>query len=317
MFYRNDWLSDDRERQRFQDRYGYPLQVPQTWEQFDAMLAHFHRPEQDRYGGALFRTPGYIAWEWWARFHSKGFFPVNDDFEPQINNAAGIKALEELVEASRYLYPQARSNDLFANWQAYARGNVFCNIGWGGTQKYLRRQAQDANIADRLTFGPLPGGLFDGKPISVPYFNWGWNYTVTSASREPELAYLFALFACSAECSKIAVRNVGGYFDPFRSEHYADPLIIDAYSQPFLAVHQQSMRDSIPDFYVQGRGEYFSALGEYLGQADQGHLTPREALDTVANLWRRITRRVGIATQRQQWAFLKSSYPPALRQRLR
>ena len=67
------------------------------------------------------------------RFPAKGFFPFDDDLNPQLNNDGGIEALEELVAASRSLYPGANSNGLFENFEAYGRGNTFCNIGWGGT----------------------------------------------------------------------------------------------------------------------------------------------------------------------------------------
>jgi hypothetical protein len=53
MFYLRDWLENSEESKRFADEYGYQLKVPDTWEQLDAMMAFFHRPEQGKYGGAL------------------------------------------------------------------------------------------------------------------------------------------------------------------------------------------------------------------------------------------------------------------------
>jgi multiple sugar transport system substrate-binding protein len=125
------------ENKKFSDKNGYALKVPGTWEQLDAMMAHFHRPDKGMYGGALFRTQYFIAWEWWVRFHAKGFFPFDNDMKPQINNDAGVKALEELTVASKFLYPGATSNGLFENFEAYGQGDKFVNIGWGGTQKFL------------------------------------------------------------------------------------------------------------------------------------------------------------------------------------
>ena len=314
LFYNRDWLEDEEENKRFADQHGYPLNIAETWAELDAMMAFFQRPQQQRFGGTLFRTPDYIAWEWWIRFHAQGSYPVDDDFEPQINNAAGVQALEQLITASQYQYPQARSNGLFANWRAFAQGNAFCNIGWGGTQKYLN--SPQSAIKGRLAFGATPGGRISGQLLSIPYFNWGWNYTVARDTREPELAYLFILFACSPAMSTLAVRQTQGYFDPFRAVHYHDPQIITAYGPEFLQAHQYSMRYSIPDFYVQGQGEYFGALRAYLVKADRDQMNPRAALDTVAKLWRQITRRIGTDKQIQQWAFVKSRYPEAVRTRL-
>jgi hypothetical protein len=39
----------------------------------------------------------------------------------------GFKALEELIAASKFLYPGARGNGLFENFDAFSQGNKFCN----------------------------------------------------------------------------------------------------------------------------------------------------------------------------------------------
>ena len=112
-----------------------------------------------------------------------------------IDNDAGIEALEELVAASEHLHPGARTNGLFDNWQTYARGETYANIGWGGTQKHLN--GPTSKVRGNLQFAPPPGGWLNDELVRTPYFNWGWNYVVSSTSLEPEIAYLFTLFAAS------------------------------------------------------------------------------------------------------------------------
>lgn len=311
MFYRKDWLENAEENKAFSDKHGYGLKVPDTWEELDAMMAHFHRPDQGMYGGALYRTQFFIAWEWWVRFHAKGYYPLTDDLEPQINNEAGVAALAELVAASNHLYPGARTNGLFENFEAFGEGDKFCNIGWGGTQKYLN--SDKSKIRGNLAFGNTPGGTVNGQVIKTPYFNWGWNYVVSTVSPEPEIAYLFTLYACSPTMSTIAVRDPGGYFDPFRGAHYEDAEIQKTYTPEFLAAHKASMRDSIPDLYLKGQGQYFDSLRVNIQAADVGEKTPQEALDDVAREWNMITRRQGKRSQLVQWAFLKSIYPAGVR----
>ncbi|MEM8852818.1 MAG: transcriptional antiterminator, partial [Pseudomonadota bacterium] len=248
------------------------------------------------------------------RFHAKGFYPFSDDLEPQINNEAGVQALEELVAASAYLYPGARTNGLFENFEAYGEGDKFANIGWGGTQKFLN--SEKSKMRSKLAFGNMPGGKVDGQLLRTPYFNWGWNYVVNSVSQEPEIAYLYSLFACSPAMSTIAVQDPDGYFDPTRSAHYDDPDITKTYSADFLRAHRDSMRDSIPDLYLKGQGEYFDELRVAIAAADAGTKTPKEALDDCASAWSRITRRMGRRSQAVQWQFLKSSYPESVRDKL-
>ena len=315
MFYNKPWIEKSDESKAFADKYGYALKVPDTWEELDAMMAFFHRPEKNMFGGALFRTQYFIAWEWWGRFHAKGCYPLADDLTPQINNDAGVAALEELIKASQHQYPGAKTNGLFENFEAYGQGDKFANIGWGGTQKYLN--SDKSKLKGKLAFGLMPGGRVDGKLLRAPYFNWGWNYVVSSVSREPEIAYLFTLYAASAVMSTIAVRDVDGYFDPFRLSHYQDQQIRETYTPEFLDVHKVSMENSIPDFYLKGQGEYFDELRVNLSAADAGTKTPKQALNDTAHAWERISRRMGNRSQSVQWAFLKSNYPPAIRTRLK
>lgn len=315
MFYNKEWMDNPDERKAFADKHGYELKVPDTWKELDTMMAWFHRPDKGMFGGALYRTQFFIAWEWWGRFHAKGYFPLDDDLNPQINNEAGVAALEELVAASQYLYPGAKTNGLFENFEAYGQGDKFANIGWGGTQKFLN--SEKSKMRGKMAFGPMPGGMVDGELLRTPYFNWGWNYVVSSLSSEPEIAYLFTLYAASPVMSTIAVRDPGGYFDPFRGAHYRDGEIQKTYTPEFLAVHQKSMRNSIPDLYLKGQGEYFDELRVNLGAADAGTKTPQQALDDTARAWERITRRMGKRSQAVQWAFLKSIYPETIRHRLK
>jgi multiple sugar transport system substrate-binding protein len=225
-----------------------------------------------------------------------------------------VQAAEELVKASAYLYPGAKTNGLFENFEAYGQGDKFANIGWGGTQKFLN--SEKSKMKGRMLFGSMPGGIVNGELLRTPYFNWGWNYVVSSVSREPEIAYLYTLFACSPKMSTIAVRDPGGYFDPFRGAHYADPEIQKTYSPEFLAAHKESMVNSIPDLYLKGQGEYFDELRVNLTAADAGTKTPKQAMDDTAATWSRITRRMGARSQAVQWKFLKSLYPEKVRNRL-
>jgi multiple sugar transport system substrate-binding protein len=254
MFYNKAWLQDKVEQEKFHHLHGYPLAIPNTWEQLDKMIQFFHRPNEGMYCGALFRNKDYLAWEWGTRFHAKGYFPFDDQLKPQINSIAGINALEELISTTDYLYSECRSNDLFENWEAFSQGNIFCSIGWGGTQKYLHKP--DSKIRNDLAFGLTPGGIVNENLLHVPYFNWGWNYVVSSYSREAEIAFLYTLFACSPSMSTLAVQFPDGYFDPFRIEHYQDIKIIETYSKPFLDAHEFSMKNSIPDLYLTGQGDY-------------------------------------------------------------
>ena len=315
MFYHKDLLHNPDEQARYADTFGRSLAVPDTWQELDRQIEYFNRPDEGLEGGLLFRTPSYVAWEWWVRFHAKGIWPMAQDLTPQIDGEAGVTALEEMIAVTEHLCPETSTLGLFDSWSRYAKGDVYCNIGWGGSQKFLN--GPDSNMRNRMVFSPTPGGIIGGELLRTPYFNWGWNYVVTSQSTEPEIAYLFALFASSSKMSTLAVSQVGGYFDPFRVEHYQDPSIQKAYSEEFLKVHFESMKNAIPDLYLAHQGEYFRVLSEWLVRALNRDVSPEHALSRVSENWSLISVRTDYKTQQKRWQELRRKYPVHVSSRLR
>lgn len=311
MFYKKSWLEDPEERKRYADKGNGELRIPETWDELDRMMAHFHRPEKNMFGGVLFRNPNYLVWEWWIRLHANRSWPIDSDFNPLFTGEAGIDALEAMVASARSLYPDAGSNGLVANWKAYAKGNIFCDIGWGGSQKYFNRP--ESPIRNDLVYGLTPGGRANGRAVQFAYFNWGWNYTVARNARNPELAFLFARYAVSPDISVEALHSADGFFDPFLPQHYNDPEIQTTYAPEFLKVHKASMDSGMPDFYVRNRREYFDALREGLGRVLRGQSTAKDSLEVVAAQWNEITDRLGRDSQAVQWRSLRAKYPKTVR----
>ncbi|OUS20826.1 transcriptional antiterminator [Rhodobacterales bacterium 59_46_T64] len=315
MFYNKAMLKNPTERARYADQYGVELEKPLTWQELDRQMAFFNRPEQGQWGGLLFRSLGHVAWEWWVRFHAKGVWPFSPDMEPQITSSEGISALEDMIRSSESLCPEAAHVGVFQNWERYSRGDVYCNIGWGGSQKYFN--SAGSGMRGNMVYGPTPGGMLEGELLITPYFNWGWNYVVASNSAFPELAYLFALFASTPEMSTLAVRQKDGFFDPFRPEHYDDIGIKSAYSEEFLAVHRASLEASIPDLYLKNQGAYFRILSEWISRALSGEVSPQEAMERVAQTWQVITSGAGRPLQIKRWEQLRAKYPARIRRVLR
>ena len=307
MFYNTDFLDNPAEQAKYADKTGEALAIPQTWAQLDRQIAFFHRPDENMYGGALFRLPGYLGWEWWVRFHAKGLVPFTGEMVPQIAGEEGQAALEEMIAVTQYLTPDVRTVGLFANWETFAKGNVYCNIGWGGTQKYLN--GPKSEIRGKLAHGPTPGGMVNGKRIGAPYFNWGWDYVVSRQSKEAEIAYLFCLFAASPAISTQSIGQRDGFFDPFRTEHYDDPKIRKLYGEAFLKVHRESLETSIPDLYLANQSEYFLILNEWIDLALSGEIKPLDALRRIEVEWELITYRAGKETQTERWQRLLRKYP--------
>ena len=315
MFFNKRLLEDAPSAKRFADRYGRDLEIPQTWQELDEAMEFFHQPEEEQFGGTLFRSTDYIAWEFWIRLHAKGIFPVDDEMKPLLASPEGIAAARELIAASQWLSPDSATAGLFDNWKTFGEGRTFCNLGWGGSQKYFRRPG--SKIRDSVIAAPTPGGRIDGSLARISYFNWGWNFTVSSRTSQRQLSTEFARFATSGDAAVQAVRAADGFFDPYLDAHYEDEAIEKIYTRPFLHEHRKSMAQAIPDFYLAGRGEYFDLLGRFLAAANMGKIDVEDALKVVTSGWNLITDRLGRKSQQAQWQFIKGRYPSDLKQVLR
>lgn len=59
--YRKDWFEDPKEMAAFKAKYGYELAVPKDYKQLRDIAEFFHRPDQKRYGIALYTDNSYDA----------------------------------------------------------------------------------------------------------------------------------------------------------------------------------------------------------------------------------------------------------------
>ncbi len=76
------------------------------------------------------------------------------------------------------------------------------------------------------------------------------------------------------------------------------------------------MRTAIPDLYLDGHGEYFSALNDGIIAVQEGRKDAASAMSEAAKRWAIITHRLGKSKQQAQWRALRSKYPKDIASRL-
>jgi multiple sugar transport system substrate-binding protein len=57
--YRKDWFEDPKEKEAFKAKYGYDLDVPKTFKEMTDIAEFFNRPEENRYGIAIYTQNQY------------------------------------------------------------------------------------------------------------------------------------------------------------------------------------------------------------------------------------------------------------------
>ena len=62
--YRKDWFEDPKEKEAFKAKYGYDLAVPKTFKEMRDIAEFFNRPDQNRYGIAIYTRTSTTAWRW-------------------------------------------------------------------------------------------------------------------------------------------------------------------------------------------------------------------------------------------------------------
>lgn len=307
MFYNLKLLHNHSLIKKYEDRFGSTLKTAETWSELDQQIKFIHDPGQDRFGGNLFRNLNYSIWEYWMRLYSKGIHLFDQEMFSRIHEPASIEALNEMISVTKYLTPNVVTDGLFENFKSFGKGQSYCNLGWGGTQKYL--EGVDSSLRGQSISDLPPGGKINGKLFRTPFFNWGWNYVVSKHTKEPELAFLFCLFAVTPEISTMAIRERDGYFDPFMEYHYQDPAIKKIYGEQFLKSHKKAMVESLPDLYLKGQSLYFASLKQAVYQSITEKISPEIALKRVSSKWNQITDSIGRKRQIEAWKNVRMGYP--------
>jgi len=104
----------------------------------------------------------------------------------------------------------------------------------------------------------------------------------------------------------------GGYFDPFRYNHFKDKDVVAAYTPEFMEVLLKSLEVSIPEVILVGGLEYMSLLDIEVQNGLQGIKTAEKALSDAADRWEEVTERYGREEQLTQWKALKSYFPKSV-----
>ncbi|MGQ9849080.1 MAG: ABC transporter substrate-binding protein [Aggregatilineaceae bacterium] len=133
--YRKDLFEDPENKKAFEEKYGYPLDVPQTWMQLRDIAEFFTRPEENLYGVGVYTqidydglTMGYetAMFSWGAEWQDENLNVLG-----VVNSDRAVEALEFYKSLYQFAPPGtnnaffAEMNDIFINGQAAMIMNYF------------------------------------------------------------------------------------------------------------------------------------------------------------------------------------------------
>lgn len=312
LFYRRDLMENRDEQKRFEDRYGRPLRVPQTWSEFDEWVAFFDRPEQGIRGAHMYAERYFAYTAWAARFVSKGGMYFDDNMDPLIDGDEGVAALEEQIRLVRnHMWNDAVTGDWSVAYSRFPEGSVFFAWAWASLGKWA--EGPDSKVRGKVGYMEVPGTLHGSRLVRAAPHVVGWSFSVSRYGKNPEAAYLFAQWFTGPKVGRDAIARVGT-LDPYRLPWYEDEQMKASYGPDFLPVLLANTKNAFPDLSVRGANEYLDVLNVNLQQAFAGQKTAVRALKDTAAEWQKITNRLGRRRQAEAWRDERNNYPAHIRE---
>ena len=296
-----------------------------TWEEYDQLGADMTDKANDFWGLSEYRSPFWNKFQWMTRFQSQGVLYFDENMKSMADSPESIQTVERLVAIQEFM-PQEQFNYGFTeNYaQYYAAGRVFCQFGWPSLWRYSHDAAgaksiiagKDANGEPTQTgISKVPGSMVNGELIIADIMPFAWDFVVNAHSEIPEAAYLYAQWLTGPTMSMRSIPNEGGYFDPWRTNHFLDPSpeFYAGYPGDFLATSFEAIVDVVPEIILRGGAEYHNAVDTNLQAAYNKQKTPEKAMKDAAKEMNRITRRLGKDEQITAWKALAGMYPEGLK----
>lgn len=310
-YYRKDLFEDPMEKAAFKSKYGYELEIPKTWDKYLDIAEFFTRDtdndgENDLWGSAMMLSRLFGPFTFIQFLHSYGgtYFDRNS-MKPLINSDAGLKAADTITQLLKYGPPD------MVNWGytevrgAFDRGDLAMMIQWNELTWELEGTGT-GNVIGKILYGPMPGVMIGGKLNNPALQAWGWCASISSDSKNPDMAYEFLHFISSPEISLEIFTIPFDGLEPWRASHFDDAAMVKwkeftPAAPAWLAALQESVKNGVSDLRIPGMFEYYDAMGIELGEALVGKKEVKEALDDAAEKWTEITERRGLETQKKAY----------------
>jgi multiple sugar transport system substrate-binding protein len=208
--YRKDWFEDPAEMAAFKEKYGYDLGVPQDWNQLIDIAEFFHRPDQNRYGIAIYTDNSYDGLIMGVENALFSYGGNLGDYETyQVDGILNSEASIAGLEAYRKLYgftPPGWSKTFFVeNNQAITEGLAAMSMNYFAFFPALVNPATNPN-AEVTGFFANPKGP-NGEQFAAL---GGQGISIVSYSENQEEAFKFLEWFIKDETQK-RWAELGGY----------------------------------------------------------------------------------------------------------
>jgi multiple sugar transport system substrate-binding protein len=287
--YRKDWFEDPAEKEAFKAKYGYDLDVPKTWPQMRDIAEFFHRPDQKRYGIAIYTDNAYDAL---VMGFENALFSYGGDLgdyssykvEGIVNSGDAVAALETYKELYKFTPPNWGKSFFLENNQAITEGLAAMSMNYFAFFPALANKAANP-YADVTGYFANPAGPGGKQHAALG----GQGMSIVSYSTKQEEAYKFLEWFIREDVQK-KWAELGGYTcnakvlessefrkaTPYNEAFYQSMFMVkDFWAVPEYAELLTQINNRIYPFVVGGEG------------------TAKEALDGLAQDWTATFKKYG------------------------
>jgi multiple sugar transport system substrate-binding protein len=291
--YRKDWFEDPAEMEAFKAKYGYDLAVPATFKQLIDIAEFFHRPDQNRYGAAIYSQNAGDAIVMGVEnsiFAYGGSLGDYNTFQVTglVNSPESVEALEDYRKLFTF-GPPGWGNAFFAEVNtAMAQGQVAMGMNYFAFFPSLVNEATNPHAANTGFFANPPGPRGDDFAALG-----GQGISLVTYSQNQEEAMKFLEWFIKEDTQK-RWAELGGYTAHgaiLESETFRN-------ATPFNEAFFQTMF-KVRDFWA--LPEYAELLTEaadtFYPYVVDGQGTAQETLDKLAATWVETLKSAGYPAQ--------------------
>lgn len=273
LTYRKDLIEDPAEQAAFEEKYGIPLHVPETWDEYLKQVEFFTRDtdgdgQVDFYGVVnQGLRPDPIAMEWSNYLYANGGqYYEEDSWEPMLDTPEAAQALADYrANLNQYGPPGAASFGFDEAFNVAAQGKAFSYITYNMFRTAYDDPSQSAVVGE-MEITAVPGGGLNGA--------WGW--AIPKSSPNPDAAWTFLKWIESPEIARQRAL-LGG--SPTRIDVFEAKELLDRFEYyPALRNLLETSRNFPVFTYTP---QFVEVLGRELSLAVTDEKSPEDALATV------------------------------------
>ena len=330
--YRTDVFSDPDLAKQWKDSGGQgDWGPPKTWQQVQAITKFLKGKKfkgKDVFGfldqpkpwggfGFYFLASRATAY---AKYPGEKNWLFDENFKPQINNPAFVRAIQDVVDALPSEPPdQINADGNTTAFQQFVTGTGSLLEWWGDIGTFART-SDTATIGEVLDFSILPGSddvynfrtqkwekLASGPNQSpnMAYLGWGI-YVMKSVDSDPKrqkAAWSAAAHLGGKDLSMWTAAYPSG-FQPYRKSHTnLDLWALAGYDKKYIGAYMDSQSKSYnhPNSAIEPRipgiFQYYSIAEDELSKVYAGKETAQQGADNVAAAWDKLTDKLGRENQ--------------------